>query len=189
MKGVLEFRLSCTLRCLVLFYGMSSTFRFFYVVFSTLPVAVQAVTACVAGVLILIAVFCIGRIAGRHTERRAAENDIRRIRADAVKRSRAVLGGQMVEQVAPFLPGFPCNPADVRFIGKPVDFIGFPGAAEGKPIEEILLIEVKSGTSALSKREREIKNAVEAGRVRYVEYHEPGAEEATVSIAELSPAR
>jgi hypothetical protein len=173
----------------MLFYGMSSTFLSFYVVFTELPVAVQAVIVCILSVLILAAAFSIGRIAGRRAERHAAENDIRRIRADAVKRSRAVLGGQMVEQVAPFLPGFPCNPADVRFIGKPVDFIGFPGAAEGKPIEEIFLIEVKSGTSALSKREREIKNAVEAGRVRYVEYREPAAVEETVSIAELSPAR
>ena len=159
----------------MLFYRMSSTFRSLYVFF--------------VSVLILAAAFSIGRIAGRYAERHAAEKDIRLIRADAVKRSRAVLGGQMVEQVAPFLPGFPCNPADVRFIGKPVDFIGFPGAAEGKTIEEILLIEVKSGTSALSKREHEIKNAVEAGRVRYVEYREPAAVEETVSMAELSPAR
>lgn len=168
---------------------MSSTFRSLYVSFSALPVAVQSVIICFVSVLILAAAFSIGRIAGRYAERHAAENDIRLIRADAVKRSRAVLGGQMVEQVAPFLPGFPCNPADVRFIGKPVDFIGFPGAAEGKPIEEILLIEVKSGTSALSKREREIKNAVEAGLVRYVEYREPAVIGESVSIAESSPAR
>ena len=66
--------------------------------------------------------------------------------------------------------GIPCNPADVRFVGKPVDFVGFPGAAEGKPIREVLIIEVKSGTSRLSERERQIKAAVESGRVRYMEY-------------------
>ncbi|MBQ2206858.1 MAG: Holliday junction resolvase, partial [Treponema sp.] len=85
-------------------------------------------------------------------------------------RSRAVLGGQAGEQVAPFLPHFPCNPADARFIGKPVDFIAFPGAAEGKALEEILLIEVKSGDSQLSTRERQIRDAVKDGRVRYIQY-------------------
>ena len=94
-------------------------------------------------------------------------------RADAVKKSRAVLGGLAGEQVAPFLPGFPCNPADARFVGKPVDFVAFPGAADGGEIKEILLVEVKSGEASLSKREREIRACVESGRVRYVEYRIP----------------
>lgn len=91
-------------------------------------------------------------------------------RRDAIKRSRAVIGGQVVEQVAPFLPEFPCSPADARFIGKPVDFIAFPGLAEGDTVDEVLLIEVKTGQSALNNREKEIKRAVQEGRVRYVEY-------------------
>ena len=95
---------------------------------------------------------------------------IKDARQDALKKSRATLGGLASEQLAPFLPNFPCNPADVRFVGKPVDFVGFPGAAEGKPIREVLIIEVKSGSSRLSERERQIKAAVESGNVRYVEY-------------------
>ena len=95
---------------------------------------------------------------------------LKKERQDAVKRSRAVLGGQMVEQVAPYLPNFPCNPADARFIGKPIDFIGFSGLAEKNCVDEVLLIEVKTGESKLSDREKEIKNAVKEGRVRYVEY-------------------
>lgn len=77
----------------------------------------------------------------------------------------------MGEQISPFLPNFPCNPADVRFVGKPIDFIGFPGAAAGEEIKEILLIEVKTGNSTLSERERQIKEAVENGRIRYIIYH------------------
>ena len=92
------------------------------------------------------------------------------LRQDAIKRSRSVIGGQLAEQVAPFLPGFPCHPGDARFIGKPVDFIAFPGLAEDDTVHEVLLIEVKSGKSALSGREKEIKRAVAEGRVRYVEY-------------------
>lgn len=94
-------------------------------------------------------------------------------RADAVKKSRAVLGGLAGEQLAPYLPGFPCNPADARFVGKPIDFVAFSGAADGGEIKEIIFVEVKSGEASLSKREREIKSCVEKGRVRYVEYRVP----------------
>ena len=92
------------------------------------------------------------------------------IRSDAIKRSRSVIGGQVAEQVAPFLPGFPCHPGDARFIGKPVDFIAFPGLTEDNTVHEVLLIEVKTGKSALSGREKEVRRAVAEGRVRYVEY-------------------
>lgn len=91
----------------------------------------------------------------------------------ALRRSRAVLGGLAAEQVAPWLPGFPCNPADARFIGKPVDFVAFPGAAEGREIREILLVEVKTGRSDLSSREKDVRRAVQEGRVRYVVYRPP----------------
>ena len=97
-----------------------------------------------------------------------------KVRKDAIKRSRSVLGGQLAEQVAPFLPGFPCHPGDARFIGKPVDFIAFPGLTEDNTVHEVLLIEVKTGKSALSGREKEVKRAVAEGRVRYVEYRADG---------------
>ena len=93
-----------------------------------------------------------------------------KVRKDAIKRSRSVIGGQLAEQVAPFLPGFPCHPGDARFIGKPVDFIAFPGLTEDNTVHEVLLIEVKTGKSALSGREKEVRRAVAEGRVRYVEY-------------------
>ena len=92
-----------------------------------------------------------------------------KIRKDAVKRSRSVINGQMIEQVAPFLPDFPCNPSDARFIGKPVDFIAFKGLSD-EEIEEIQFIEVKTGQSTLSEREKQIKKAVKEGRVKYIEY-------------------
>jgi predicted Holliday junction resolvase-like endonuclease len=135
--------------------------------------ALAAAAAVISIVFFLVVAYRIGRHVGR-TETRAGQDALLRAeRKDAVKRSRAVLGGQFGEQLAPFFPGFPCNPGDVRFLGKPVDFIGFPGAAEGEKITEILFIEVKTGTAGLSKREREIRDAIQHGRVRYVEYN-PG---------------
>ncbi len=95
---------------------------------------------------------------------------LKKVRQDAVKRSGAVKGGQLAEQIAPFLPEFPCDPADARFIGKPVDFVAFPGLSESDQVDEVLLIEVKTGSSQLNSHEKGIKEAVKAGRVRYVEY-------------------
>ena len=96
--------------------------------------------------------------------------DKKKLRKDAVKRSKAVINGQIAEQIAPFLPDFPANPSDARFIGKPVDFIVFSGLSENEKIDEILFVEVKTGKSLLSEREKEVKKAIEKGNVRYVEY-------------------
>lgn len=95
---------------------------------------------------------------------------IKEARIDAVKRSKAVIGGQTVEQLAPYLPDFPCSPIDAHFIGKPIDFIAFPGLTETNKVNEVLFIEVKTGNSKLSDREKEIKNAINNDRVRYIEW-------------------
>ncbi len=95
---------------------------------------------------------------------------LKKIRKDAVKRSNAVKGGQLAEQLAPFLPNFPCNPANAHFLGQPIDYIAFSGLCEKNAVDEILLIEVKTNTSQLTSREKEIRKAVESGRIRYVEY-------------------
>lgn len=95
---------------------------------------------------------------------------LKKIRQDAVKRSNAVKGGQLAEQLAPYLPNFPCNPADAHFLGQPIDYIAFPGLCEKGTADEILLIEVKTGTSQLSSREKGIRQAVEEGKIRYIEY-------------------
>ncbi|MBQ0040179.1 MAG: Holliday junction resolvase [Treponema sp.] len=126
------------------------------------PFALAVVTAVI---------FITGIIAGRLFQRLKDSSIIKKERRDAVKKSRAVIGGQVAEQLAPYLPGFPCNPGDVVFVGKPVDFIAFPGLAEGKDIDEVLIVEVKTGQSKLNGHERQIKEAVKNGRVRYVEYN------------------
>lgn len=120
--------------------------------------------------IFLILIFFMGFLFAFLIVKTSVHSDRKKDRKDAINRSRAVLSGQMLEQVSPFLPNFPCNPADVRFVGKPIDFVAFPGAVDNKPISEILFIEVKSGNSVLSEREKEIKNAVLKGKVRYVEY-------------------
>lgn len=90
-------------------------------------------------------------------------------REDAVQRSRAVLSGQFSEQLAPYLPDFPYKPTEVRFLGKPIDFIVFEGMDE-KNIHEVVFVEVKSGDSQLNSPERSLKKAIEAKKVRWEEY-------------------
>lgn len=118
--------------------------------------------------------FILGKIIGSLLEKAKITKKIQTERNDAVKRSRAVIGGQVTEQLAPLFPDFPARYDEVKFIGKPVDFIGFKGLEESCDngekchVDEVLFIEVKTGNSALSTRERAIKQAVDEGRVRYV---------------------
>jgi predicted Holliday junction resolvase-like endonuclease len=87
-----------------------------------------------------------------------------------LKQSRAVLGGLISEQLAPLLPGFPFDPGDCRFVGKPVDFIVFKGMNH-KDITEVIFLEVKSGAArALNDQERKLRDAVLAGKVRWAQF-------------------
>lgn len=133
---------------------------------------VLALVLLAAMVLALYAGLRLGRRAGRLEAERGFRGDELAARDDAVRRSRAVLTGQIGEQLAPYFPGFPCNPADARFLGKPVDFIVFSGASAGT-IKEVLFVEVKAGDARLSGPERALKEAVQAGQVRWVEYRLP----------------
>lgn len=114
----------------------------------------------------------LGKRSGRLEAERDLPDRLAAERGDAVKRSRAVLSGLAAEQIAPYLPGFPFDPTELRFIGKPVDFIAFVGSSRGE-IEELAFVEVKSGKAALSPVERSLRDAVKEGRVRWVEYRAP----------------
>lgn len=87
------------------------------------------------------------------------------IRQDAIVRSQAVILGKVTEHLAPYMPIFPYNPKDARFVGSPIDFIVFDGADDDDCIREIVFLEVKSGNSSLNPRQRKIRDAVLAGRV------------------------
>ncbi|MGY5875514.1 MAG: Holliday junction resolvase-like protein [Candidatus Thorarchaeota archaeon] len=95
------------------------------------------------------------------------------VRKDATKRSRFVLKGKIAEHIVPLLSDvFKYNPSDARFIGAPIDYLIFDGYTAVKdgnsdqPIT-VVLADVKTGGAQLSKTERRIKEAVEAGRVRW----------------------
>ena len=101
------------------------------------------------------------------------ETELPMHRKDAIERSRAVLGGQFSEQLAPFLPDFPFSPTECRFMGKPVDLLVFKGM-DGKKIDEVVFVEVKSGKARASPVEKSLKEAVEKKKVRWEEYRISG---------------
>jgi predicted Holliday junction resolvase-like endonuclease len=88
-------------------------------------------------------------IVGLQTKLGAVENH---------KRSSEVRTGNIVEQVSPFLEGFPGDPKRTRFLGQPIDFIVFED-------EVIKFVEVKSGRSKLSPSQRKVREHVEQGKV------------------------
>ncbi len=90
------------------------------------------------------------------------------IRADAVQRSQAVTMGKVHEQLIPYLPDFPYNPKDVRFLGSPIDLVVFEGLAEGR-LERIVFVEVKTGGAGLTGRERSVRDVVQARGVEWAE--------------------
>lgn len=90
------------------------------------------------------------------------------IRQDAVDRSRAVIVGKVTEHVTPWIPAFPYNPKDARFIGSPVDMIVFDGCDEDD-VRRIIFLEIKTNNSALTARQRQIRDAVLAKRVEWRE--------------------
>ena len=87
-------------------------------------------------------------------------------REDALRRQRAAVGGKLLEKLAPYLPEFPYDPTDLRFLGDPVDFVLFRGHSQRR-VEEIIFIEIKSGKSRIKGAQPQIQEAVEAGRVRW----------------------
>ena len=95
-----------------------------------------------------------------------------KIRKEAVDKSRSILRGQVVEHLAPFLiDGL--SPGDFRWIGSPIDFLVIDGCGavnDGKAdeISRVILMDIKSGKSQLSKIQRRIRDAVKAGRVEFM---------------------
>ncbi|MCL4333726.1 MAG: endonuclease [Candidatus Thermoplasmatota archaeon] len=94
----------------------------------------------------------------------------KRIRDDAIQKSINTLLGKIGEEFSPVLLAsrFGVNLKDFRHLGTPVDFVAFRGLSDDVEDVEVLFLEIKSGkSSGLVSRERRIRDAVSAKRVRY----------------------
>ena len=78
------------------------------------------------------------------------------------KKSSEVRLGHIAETLAPFLDQFEFEPEQCSFLGQPIDYISF-----GE--EEVTFIEVKSGNSQLSSKQRKIRDQVKNGKIKWKE--------------------
>ena len=120
----------------------------------------------------IVIAYTIGFKSGAFRRDKYWQDSLPELRKDAIMKSRAVLGGQFSEQLAPYLPNFNYLPTECRFLGKPVDFIVFKGMDE-KNITEVVFVEAKSGRSKLSPQEKSLKETIEKKKVRWEEYRIP----------------
>lgn len=80
------------------------------------------------------------------------------------KKSSETRLGQISEHLVPFLENCRHDPKQMHFLGNPIDYLVF-NFDEGT----ITFLEVKSGNSKPSKRQKTIKNIIKTGRVFYEE--------------------
>lgn len=76
------------------------------------------------------------------------------------ERSEQVRMGLLSENLAPLLKDFPYNSKGLRGLFNPIDFIHF-----GE--DQITFVEVKTGDSVLSEKQRNIKKLIESGKVKF----------------------
>jgi len=91
-----------------------------------------------------------------------------KVKKDSTFRSSAVNWGKTIEHFVPFMTKFPVPPEDVVFLGMPIDYVGFTHT-DSKTKCEVHFIEVKSGNSILMGKQRNIKKAIQEGRVHWHE--------------------
>lgn len=94
--------------------------------------------------------------------------EVAKARKDSKFRSSAANWGKSIEHFVPFMTKFPLPPEDVVFLGMPIDYVGFTDTGS-KTKCVIHFLEVKSGSAQLSDKQRNIKRAIEEGRVQFHE--------------------
>lgn len=101
------------------------------------------------------------------------QRDIEKARQQSVNASRSTIKGQIAEQLAPILAGFPYLPSDSHFIGDPIDYMVFNGYTDFKDRHivnddfELVIIDIKHNKAQLSEGQKQIAKAIEAGKVRF----------------------
>ena len=100
---------------------------------------------------------------------------IKDARKDTAARQRSTIKGDISEIIAPWSMNTVDSVKELRFLGNPIDFVGFKGL-DGEGDIDIKFIEVKLGKSRLNKNQRRIRDAVAAKRIEWVEVRVRDAE-------------
>ena len=104
------------------------------------------------------------------------ETAVKNARKKSLDAQRNFVRGQVGEHFTPFLPDFPYNPTACQFLGKPIDYVIFQnvnecveGTADISEVQ-IILADVKTGNSRLTKSQEVIKQAIANGQVYFKEF-------------------
>jgi len=100
--------------------------------------------------------------------RKYIEEKEEEIRKDAIERSSKILSGKALEKLIPFLKNFNHSPHDVRWIGDPIELVVFDGSSDDNP-QKITFVEIKSGKSELTEKQKKIKRIIKEGKVFWEE--------------------
>ena len=123
-------------------------------------------------ILITIVIYLVRKLIELNSEfnqfKSQKDNDILEARKDSNKKQRATIKGQITETIAPWSMTVVNSVSELNFLGNPIDFIGFKGM-DGDGDIDIKFIEVKSGKSKLSTKQRRIRDAVKEKRIDWVE--------------------
>ena len=97
------------------------------------------------------------------------------------KKSSETRLGQISEHLVPFLENCKHDPKNMHFLGNPIDYVIFD-FDQGS----ITFLEVKSGNSKASKRQKTVKNIIKSGRIYYEEIriNERGVKNRTIGYEE-----
>ena len=114
-----------------------------------------------------------------NTEQQMAEQQLKHVEeldSAVAKARKKSLDAQRNEHFTPFMPDFPYNPTDCQFLGKPIDYVIFQNVSECVDglvdISEVqmILADVKTGNSRLTKSQEVIKKAITNGQVYFKEF-------------------
>lgn len=110
----------------------------------------------------------------RHVEE--LETAVKNARKKSLDAQRNFVRGQVGEHFTPFMSDFPYNPTACQFLGKPIDYVIFQnvnecveGTADISEVQ-IILADVKTGNSRLTKSKEVIKQAIANGQVYFKEF-------------------
>lgn len=130
-----------------------------------------------SGIVIILSLSLL--VVLRHYRSRVSELEAAFQDASSSRRSLATTYGRITEQFAPFLPSYPFEPKNFRFLGSPIDGVQFEE-------DRVVFVEIKASNSRLTEREARIRDLVQQGRVEWLEFRvndpaahvPPGAEDA-----------
>ena len=121
-----------------------------------------------------------------NAEQRMAEQQLRQVeeletavknaRKKSLDAQRNFVRGQVGEHFTPFMPDFPYNTTACQFLGKPIDYVIFQNVSECVDglVEisevQIILADVKTGNSRLTKSQEIIKQAIANGQIYFKEF-------------------